>query len=361
MNLPSAPGAVAVDADGAVVTLERRGVRAVDRTGRTRWETELEGAGLDWPIIDGDLVLVPANGATGGRCVALDRVSGRERWAVDTGPGEIAAVAVEADVAVCASTTGRIVAIDPAAGTTRWSVDLAQYTSGRPVALSPRGALAIDRAAGVVALVVAVERTWVLTSLDLASGAQENGVPLGSAAPPSAVATDGAGTFVVGDGSDRGVLIVDLARQQVQGVPTRDAFDPASIPFVADGVAVVVDRGGGLTAVDLASGKLRWRAELGSPALDTRPALVGGTLVLTDWTRELHAFGWADGRPAPLPLETPGVVAAGADPERGLLVAAGRGGTGNRLDGLGPSEPARGRPLQCRSEPGQSSGQPARP
>ena len=123
----------------------------------------------------------------------------------------------------------------------------------------------------------------------------------------------------------------------------------------------MVDRSGGLTAVDLASGKLRWRAELGSPALDTRPVLVGGTLVLTDWTRELHAFGWADGRPAPLPLETPGVVAAGADPGRGLLVAAGRGGTGNRLDGLGPSEPARGRPLQCRSEPGQSSGQPARP
>ena len=123
----------------------------------------------------------------------------------------------------------------------------------------------------------------------------------------------------------------------------------------------MVDRSGGLTAVDLASGKLRWRAELGSPALDTRPALVGGTLVLTDWMRELHAFGWADGRPAALPLETPGVVAAGADPGRGLLVAAGRGGTGNRLDGLGPSEPARGRPLQCRSEPGQSSGQPARP
>ena len=65
--------------------------------------------------------------------------------------------------------------------------------------------------------------------------------------------------------------------------------------------------------------------------------------------------------PAVIFLLPQSLVAAGADPEHGFLVAAGRGGTGNRLDGLGPSEPARGRPLQCRSEPGQSSGQPARP
>ena len=266
------------------------------------------------------------------------------------------------DVAVCASATGSVVALERGTGAPRWSVDLTQLVHDRAVALSPRGALAIDAAAGVVALVVGIEGAWRVASFDLVTGVQGKAVDLGSGPPPSAVASDNAGTLVVGDGSYPAVIVVDLVEATVRGgVPTGEAFDPASIPIVADGMAVVVDRAGGLTAVELATGTLRWRADIGSPVLDTRPALVGDTLVLTDWVRELHAFRWADGRPVPPPIATPSVVATAADPGREFLVAAGRGGPGNRLDGLEPSEPPRDRPLQCLSEPGQSPGQPARP
>ena len=184
VNLPSAPGAVAVDAAwrrGHPRTARRargRRVRAA-RSGRR----QLEGAGLDWPVIDGDLVLVPANGAAGGRCVALDRVSGRERWTVDTGPGEIAAVAVRRRrrrVREHDGTRRR----DRSRGRRTHRVGRSTSRNTRPAGRSRCHRAVRSRsiaAAGVVALVVAVERTWVLTSLDLASGAQGNGVPLGSA------------------------------------------------------------------------------------------------------------------------------------------------------------------------------------
>ena len=77
------------------------------------------GAGLDWPVIDGDLVLVPTNGEGGGRWVALVRSSGREVWHADTGPGEIAAVAMHGDVAVCASAAGSVVALERGTGAPR--------------------------------------------------------------------------------------------------------------------------------------------------------------------------------------------------------------------------------------------------
>ena len=78
-----------------------------------------------------------------------------------------------------------------------------------------------------------------------------------------------------------------------------------------------------------------------SPALDTRPALVGGTLV----AHRLDAgaprrCGWADGRPVGAPASTtPGVVAAGADPvARVRWSRPGGAAPAIALDGLGPSD-----------------------
>jgi outer membrane protein assembly factor BamB len=366
VNLPSAPGAVVVDAEGAIVTLDGR-VRAVDHEGATRWEVAVAGAGLDWPVIDGSLVFVPTTAGGAARCVALDRNSGATLGHLDAGPGEVAAAAAAGGALLCAGTTGTVVAADRETFAPRWLVRVADLFGGQPVALSPRGALAVDPASAVVALVAAVGEHWALLGLDLATGADAGvATDLGTGPPPSAVATDGRGTLVVGDGSRKGVLVIDLERRKVRAaVPTPHAFDPASIPLVAGGAALVVDRGGGLTSVDLEDGALRWRAELGSPVLDTRPVLVDDTVVLTDWVRELHAFGWPDGRRVRPALSTAGAVAVGADAARGWLVAAGRGGTGNRLDGAEtgpePSGIGQDRPLQCRSEPGRSTGQPARP
>jgi outer membrane protein assembly factor BamB len=362
VDLPGAPGALAVDGDGTIVTLDDR-VRAMDPRGAPVWDQSVPGAGLDWPVIDRDLVVVPVTTDAGARCVGLDRATGSQRWQLDAGPGPVAATAVGAGVVVCASSAGRVIAAATTDGAPRWSVALTDLVDGREVALSPRSSLAIDVRTRTLAFTGAVGRAWALFALALDSGADAGrSMGLGAGAPPSAAATDGEGTLVVGDGSRKAVFVVDLVAGKVRAaLPTRDAFDPASIPLVAGNRALVVDRGGSLTAVDLPEGRVRWRADLQVPVLDSRPVLAGSTVVLTDWVREVHAYRWADGREDRPPLAVPSVVALGADPAAEVLVAAGRGTTGNRLDGRQPSGNGRVRSLQCPSEPGQPTGQPARP
>jgi outer membrane protein assembly factor BamB len=361
-ELDASPGAAAVDTAGAVVTLPEVGVLAVDAAGADVWRTALPGAGLDWPVIDGDLVVVPASSASGAECVALDRASGAIRWRHATGSGPAAAVGVAGDTVVCASADGRVDAVDRATGATRWSLDVARAT-GTPISISPRGAVAIDLDTARVGVVINGAGLSYLLCLDLVTVTEPGcSINLGSGGPPSAVAAGPSGTFVVGSGAEPGVYLVDLRANKVRaGVGTAEAFDPASVPVVAGGLAVVVDRGGGVTAVDARDGSLRWRANLGQPVLDAKPAVAAGVLSVVDWTGRIHTFRLADGHRAAAVDERGGAIAIVADPAGTHRVVLRRGLGGDRLEGAEPSGRRSRRPLQCRTEPGHSTRNDARP
>jgi outer membrane protein assembly factor BamB len=364
VDLPSAPAALAADADGAVITFDRGVVMAVDRRGARVWEVPVAGAGLDWPVIDGDLVVVPTSVGDRAGCTGLDRGTGATRWRVDAGPGAVAATAVSGDVVLCASAAGLVVTADRDTGADWWRADLAAR-AGVEVAVSPRTSLAVSPD-GLVALTLRIGGRWALTCLALADGAERCLYNLGAAGPPSAPVFTAPGRLVVGVGDRPMVMVLDLGADTAPlGVPTHDAFDPASIPLVLDGgVVVVVDRGGGVTAVDAVGEELQWRARLDLPALDARPVAAGPSVFVTDFARTLAAFdrdtGDRDTGRAALAAE-PGVVAVAADPGSGLLATAWRGAAGHRLE-VGPA-PGSGeaRPLQCPVEPGQSIRNEARP
>jgi outer membrane protein assembly factor BamB len=360
LPLDSGPGAAAVDDAGVVVTMPEHGLLAVDDAGDESWSVDLPGVGLDWPVVDHDLVVVPSSDAGGGSCVAVDRERGEVRWRAEAGQGEGAVAAIDGDTVVCGTTEGGVVAADRA-GTTRWSVDVAAVL-GEPVAISGRSALAIDPVARRVGFVLRVGRGWLLGCLDLDTGRDAKcSRQLGATPPPSAVVSDGEGRFVIGSGEGPGVLIDDVATGDASLVDTADGFDPASIPVVVDGVAVVVDRSGGVTAVDIDEPRILWRTDLGQPVLDARPAVGAGVVSIVDWTGRVHRLRVADGRRAAAPDERGGAIAVVSDPRGRLRVTLFRGLGGARLEGEHGTGRAPGRPLHCVAEPGHSSRNDARP
>jgi outer membrane protein assembly factor BamB len=365
------PGAAAVDARGAVVTLEHGHVVALDRTGREVWRAGLDGAGLNWPVIDGDLVVVPTDGAgssADGRCVAFDRDTGAPRWTAEPGGGPVAATAVGGDLALCAGEGGILLAVDRTSGTTRWKVDIAALVHG-PVAFSPRSALSVDAAGDRVRIVARVKQSWSILCLRLSTGTDAGcSFDLGPTEPPSAIVGE-AGTAVVGTtvvGADGelvpSIWLVESATNRVRArIPTYDAFDPASVPLLAEGIAVVVDRSGGVTAVGVADGTFRWRADLGAPVLDAAPSVAGGVVSAVDMLGVVHRFRLADGRPVGPADDRGGASAVVADPAGTLQVTLRRGLGGAAVEGRNLGGSRSTRPLQCPAEPGRPTRTDARP
>ena len=215
-------------------------------------------------------------------------------------------------------------------------------------------------------MVLEVRGHWIFSCWDLATGGEARcGLDLGGVAPASAVAAAGGAVFVVGSGSSHEVALIDVDARNVRAaVATADAFDPANIPLVAGGRAVVADRSGHLTAVDVATGRRQWQADLGFPILDAKPVAAAGVVRIVDWTGRVHAR-LADGRRAAPVDEEGGAIGVVADPAGTLVVTLRRGLGGERLDGLLPGPKGSGtagsRPLQCSVEPGQSTRNDARP
>ena len=306
----------------------RRHRVAFDHAGREVWRTHVAGAGLDWPVIDGDLVVVPVTTATGAACVALEQASGAERWQADAGPGIVAATTAGGGRVVSRAHAAAWSRSKRASGAVLWSRDTEAYFDAGPVDVSPPAAVAVDptshpplpsaphHAAGVVTVVIRVRGHWIFSCWDLATGTEARcGLDLGGVAPASAVAGAGNSVFVVGSGSSHEVALIDVDARQVRAaVATADAFDPANIPLVTGGIAVVVDRSGQVTAVDVATGRRRWQAALGTPILDAKPAAAAGVVRIVDWTGRVFALRLADGHRA-APVNTRGgTIGVVADP-----------------------------------------------
>ncbi len=281
LDLERAPGSAAADADGVVVTMGNERVVAFDRAGGEVWSTRVEGVGLDWPVIADDVVVLPTTRVAGdgdrAACVALDRSTGAERWQVEVGAGPVASVGAGGDTVVCASARGHLAAVGRD-GALRWAQDVEAYLGEGPISVSPRGAVAVAPESGRVGIVLEVAGRWKFSCWDLTTGADAGcSLDLGPGAPPSAAAADGSGRFVLGlgagrDGAGPSLAVIDPGAGLMREIAATAApFDPSSIPLVTGETAVVVDRLGGVTAVDLAAMELRWRAQLRQPVLDARP------------------------------------------------------------------------------------------
>jgi eukaryotic-like serine/threonine-protein kinase len=66
---------------------------------------------------------------------------------------------------------------------------------------------------------------------------------------------------------------------------------------IAGGVVYVGGGNGDLVALDLASGKLRWKYPTGNLIGESSPAVAGGAVYIGDLGGELHAVNAADGKP----------------------------------------------------------------
>lgn len=340
--LPGEPGGIAADDRGAVVEVDDKTVVAFDAQGRKRWSSPVPGAALSWPWLGHGLVVVPTLSAgdlgkdasgpdDSGGCVAIDRATGARRWSYEEeGQSGVAVASVGARV-FCVFGQGVIAAVDIETGALVWRALLDTHVPPAPISVSERTAIAIDPITRTLMFTARIGTRWYLAIYDLASGADRGVFDLYEAVPSSAPVSIGPGLVAVGSGMGQ-VCTFDIRRGVVSAcvdVPAPDGFDPASIPAVADGVLVIAGREGSVTAIDIATWRVRW-SELSTPILDSRLSVVGDVVLFADWTRVPHALRTADGTEIGLTDAEGFVISTAAGPAGGFAVAV-RGDPDGRI------------------------------
>ncbi len=226
--------------------------------------------------------------------------------------------AVTRDRVYIGSSDGNLYALDRATGVVRWKHD-----AGGSVLSSP----AVARG-----LVLFAKRNGTLVALDAARGAARWSVATGAALPfpwgregwdfyvSSPVVSAGLAIFAAADGN---VYALDLATGRERWrYPAQTLF--RSSPAVAEGYVVVGGADGHVYALNLADGKLRWRGETEGATLDSEkegfdrktiqgsPAIAGGKVYVGSRDAHLYAFDlatgkrlWRAGRPAPWVVTSP--------------------------------------------------------
>ncbi len=213
---------------------------------------------------------------------------------------------------------------------------------GAVVAVSERTAVAVDAATGTAAFTAHVGTRWFVVGRDLRTGTARGPLILQATGRPSAPVFVAPGTLAVAAGDPAELRLVDVHRWRVVArVPLRAplGFDSASVPVVARGRLVVGARDGTVNAVDLARRKLDWAARAPAPILGARPVVVGDTLVVTDWTRQMLAFRLGGGAPVQLPATTGWASGIAPAPSGRGVDVAWRSLEGGRIEGW-RTEPA---------------------
>jgi eukaryotic-like serine/threonine-protein kinase len=269
-------------ADSAVIGLDLS-------SGAALWSFKVKQPVVASPAIDGDLVFV---GGEDHFLDALDVATGVLKWRKAM-PAPILAAPAVADGRVFAvsedSTTGaiRLAAFDAASGMQRWSF------------APPSPGL------GSSAPVVAGDRVFVgfgdetVRALDVRTGAERWSAPVRSAfSPATSPAADGRGVYIA---DDHGAAYRFDARSGARVWDFQfDALENGSAPLIDGGFVLLGLDDGSVAAIDLASGDLRWRLDLG---VGTVAALSpAGDLIL-----------------APLRDSAGGVVALRSDPSGKLV------------------------------------------
>lgn len=299
--------------DGTVVGL------GVD-DGAVRWTRDL-GQGLPpqaatifaSATADSGDALIGNQGAAG----AFSGVDGASRWMVDPvvdgkDSQSLAAIAVGggAAVGVFNRALGGVIAWDRATGVERWRV-----SDGFTVAINATPIIANN-------VVYVVNGRDEVAAFDLLTGAKLWQVGLDAAgfdwgnatvAPPAF-----SGTTLLVPTLYKDVVAIDAAtgveRWRFAGTPSpihtthyRGANEAGfeAGPVITGDVAWVVDTAGVLSALDLATGAVRWQTELHLPVLSSL-AVSGSWLVVASFDGTIHAYT----AETPDPLCAPPVVAA---------------------------------------------------
>ncbi|SFL67084.1 PQQ-binding-like beta-propeller repeat protein [Geodermatophilus ruber] len=273
--------------DGRVVLVEERGVRTVDAlTGAEAWRYIRTNARLcDATVVGG---LVVAVFRTADRCdeaVALSAATGMRSWTRNVNFRTDMTLASTDGIVLATGPTG-VVTLDPVGDNIRWRQPTGEGCSLLDSGVGRAGVVVLQRCAGAAALQLRLfdgfegrpvwtrdvaDRSATLAGVDGvvtvagADGVQflaaADGAPLGSLPPAATVRTTALGdtTLVLADGT---LSAVDQATGTVRwAVPAR-GLPAAGAKTLPDRSPVPVPEGGGFVLRDLATGAEldRWSA-----------------------------------------------------------------------------------------------------
>jgi outer membrane protein assembly factor BamB len=323
---PSDPQAVAADELGAVAIGRYGEIVALDRRGREQWAATVAGDGEQTfgPVALGrDLAVVPVTPA---RVVAVDRATGESRWSVAMQDPAVVDVSPDSESAVAVLSFGGVLEVlGGQDGTAQWSTRLAFGERGAPVSVGVRSNRVVAAWADVGGSHVQV--------FDLVSGQEQwttvaprfAGAP--AVTPESVVVSEN--LEAEGRHMTARVRRLDLVTGAEEWTRRLDGpFLPEHRAAVDEGLVVVVDFAGTLTALDLETGSVRWRHPTRRKQFAAAPVLVGDVIAMTTYGTGLLAVDAADGsdvrNDAPGSVQTAvsfeGAVAGG----RWLYLLAGR-------------------------------------
>lgn len=302
-------------------------------TGSTRWEVDLDADGVDVipaaRIVPGGLVII-ADGA--GHLRGHDRRGGEVVWErPESRRGETLALSAE-QIIVTQDRTRTYVGLDAADGFLRWHHDWLvpgpvglDTTEGRAVIASADDRVIglslehgsrvweqrLERAGSLTvagASAVHADRRGRLSGTSVATGRQLWSVGLPSAARIQLAASDGAVFTVAPRGTTENHVLTAWAEGDVvwSTILRRVGIGP---PTIGDGALIIPDEvvagrspdpdrdGGPLTAVEVATGELRWTSGDSSAAIASRPTRLASDdrIVIRALPDVVHAYERASG------------------------------------------------------------------
>ena len=249
------------------------------------------------PVLAGDQLYFGS--MSGQDFYALDPVTRQVRWQVSDPIGFFSSAAVAENRVVVGTLSGDVVALDAASGEQLW-----RYAAGAAMIASP--AVQDGR------VFIATEAGRVI-ALDLSSGAQRWIYEAGALIQSSPAVSDG--ILVVG--SQNGFLIgLDAASGQKKWLYLAEG-PLISSPAIQEGVAYFgsLSSGNSFYAVDLQSGKTRWKVKAG-PIISS-PAVMDGTIYIGGVDGSVLAGNASDGslvwaaKTGGLIISSPAVTAEG--------------------------------------------------
>ena len=318
-TISPASGQPAADRKGVVIGARDGTVRYIDgATGQHRWHVDAGAPVWAAPAIDDDLVVVAA---LDGRVAAFDRATGATRWMGNTGAPVAAAPAICGPVVMLADDSGTVVGLERTSGRMSWSLpvgsavraDLQPTGNGAIVATVAGQVYSIEAATGVcrwgyrmasgalTAPAIVVDRVIVATDaglvygLDLATGAAVYGVQCSgrcvsgvAASLPFFAVVDTGGILRV-HRADTGQVVAEraLSGGRELGPTSTSAAGVLLTPFPAP-TSAIVETGGQLVAIDLASGATLFSVATGA-GNRTTPVMTGGLVVVATTFGQLLA------------------------------------------------------------------------